>query len=105
MGPVVTEVRTHLVEVSEFDPGVLRKELHALATASPAEAAREVPVRVAAALWESMREDLEQRGVTLAGLREAARGYRRELWLWVMGERPWSHTFASLLGRAERRAA
>ena len=30
-------------------------------------------------------------------------GYRRELWLWVMGERTWAQSAGGLLGRVRRR--
>jgi len=30
-------------------------------------------------------------------------GYRRELWLWVMGERTWAQCASGLLGRVQRR--
>jgi hypothetical protein len=34
---------------------------------------------------------------------EIVTGYRRELWLWVMGERTWSQCAGGLLGRVQRR--
>jgi hypothetical protein len=88
-----------------LDPAALRSELRALVAADPAGAARELPVRVAAALWDDQRADLEDVGLGLADLRAAARGFRRELWLWVMGERTWAQTASSVAGRAERRVA
>jgi hypothetical protein len=34
---------------------------------------------------------------------EIVAGYRRELWLWVMGERTWAQAAGGLLGRVQRR--
>jgi hypothetical protein len=91
--------------VPALDPAVLRSELRALAAADPAGAAGELPVRVAAALWDDRRGDLEDMGVGLADLRAATGGFRRELWLWMMGERTWAQTASSVAGRAVRRVA
>lgn len=30
-------------------------------------------------------------------------GYRRELWLWLLGERRWAQTCSGLIGRVDRR--
>jgi hypothetical protein len=86
------------------DPAVLRSELRSLVATNPA-AAKELPARVAAAVWEGWRSDLEAVGVGPADLKAAAHGFRRELWLWVMGERTWAQTASALTGRAERRVA
>lgn len=59
---------------------------------------------VAAELWPRWAAELGRRGVTPEALAEAAAGYRQELWLWLMGERPWPHVAAALGGRALRRA-
>jgi hypothetical protein len=88
-----------------LDAVALRFELRTLVATDPAAAARELPARIAAALWDDWRRDLEALGVGSADLKAAAGDFRRELWLWVMGERTWAQTASSLAGRAERRVA
>jgi hypothetical protein len=48
------------------------------------------------------------RAVRVAGLEEKdflqlVGGYRRELWLWLVGERTWVQCCAGLIGRVDRR--
>ncbi|HKG24206.1 MAG TPA: hypothetical protein VKB09_01085 [Thermomicrobiales bacterium] len=59
---------------------------------------------IATPLWKQWREALEPRGITRARFLEIVVGYRNELRLWVMGERPWLHCIAGLAGRLARRA-
>ena len=59
---------------------------------------------VAAWLWDRWRA-LERHGMDEAAFVAVAAGYRREIWLWLMGERTWAHCCAGLAGRAERRLA
>lgn len=50
-------------------------------------------------LWEAWGETLAAEAV----LREIAREYRYELWLWAMGERSWQQCAEGLAGRVRRR--
>jgi len=51
--------------------------------------------------WQVLRaaglEEKEFRGIVVA--------YRRELWLWLVGERTWRQTCSGLIGRVQRRLA
>jgi hypothetical protein len=42
-------------------------------------------------------------GVDRASFGAIASAYRRELWLWLAGERTWQQCCSGLLGRLERR--
>lgn len=57
---------------------------------------------VAAWLWPRWRI-LEAAGVDRAAFETVLTGYRRELWLWLAGERTWAQCCAGLAGRTERR--
>lgn len=54
-------------------------------------------------LWPHWAATLERDGVTSDHLAQVVAGYRRELWLWVVGERTWPHTLTALAGRVVRR--
>ena len=53
-------------------------------------------------LWSRWRV-LESAGLCRHEFLELATGYRRELWLWLAGERTWEQCCAGLIGRVERR--
>jgi hypothetical protein len=55
-------------------------------------------------LWSRWRF-LEQVGLDREGLGEIVLGYRRELWLWLAGERTWAQSCAGLIGRVNRRVS
>lgn len=59
---------------------------------------------IAAWLWERWRV-LESVGLDRPGFVEIVAGYRRELWLWLMGERTWAQCCSGLIGRIGRRLA
>ncbi len=46
---------------------------------------------------------LSGRGCSEEDLAQVLVGYRRELWLWLMGERTWSQAISGLIGRLVRR--
>jgi hypothetical protein len=54
-------------------------------------------------LWERWGGALGPVGIGRERLRQIAVDYRRELWLWVMGERTWDQCAGGLLGRVRRR--
>jgi hypothetical protein len=59
---------------------------------------------VAAWLWSRWRS-LAAVGLTEQGLCEIVLGYRREVWLWLAGERTWTQCCSGLIGRVNRRIA
>jgi hypothetical protein len=58
---------------------------------------------IADPLWERWGPLLEPAGMGRARFLQVVAGYRRELWLWVMGERTWAQSADGLLGRVRRR--
>ena len=58
---------------------------------------------IADPLWERWGPALEAAGMDRDRFGEIVAGYRRELWLWVMGERTWAQAAGGLLGRVQRR--
>lgn len=55
-------------------------------------------------LWARWRV-LERAGLDRAGFDTVVLGYRRELWLWLAGERSWEQCCSGLIGRLGRRLA
>jgi hypothetical protein len=55
-------------------------------------------------LWERWRV-LESAGLDRARFVGIVAGYRREIWLWLMGERTWAQCCSGLIGRIDRRLA
>ncbi len=58
---------------------------------------------IADPLWERWGPALESAGMDRDRFDGIVAGYRRELWLWVMGERTWPQCAGGLLGRVRRR--
>ena len=54
-------------------------------------------------LWERWRPALEPVGMDRESFVDVVIGCGRELWLWLMGERPWDQFVAGLAGRVSRR--
>jgi hypothetical protein len=87
------------------EPAELRARTRALAERDPA-AAAELLGRgewITGPLWRWWGPALRPAGFGRERLRELAVGYRRELWLWLMGERTWGQCADGLLGRVRRR--
>ena len=59
---------------------------------------------VVAWLWTRWRF-LASAGVEEEDFRRIVLGYRREVWLWLAGERTWSQCCSGLIGRINRRMA
>lgn len=55
-------------------------------------------------LWQRWRI-LDSHGMDRSAFVALVSGYRREIWLWLMGERTWAQCCSGLAGRAERRLA
>jgi hypothetical protein len=58
---------------------------------------------IADVLWRAWGEQLDAIGADRTLLVNAARDYRLELWLWVVGERRWGHCVDGFAGRIRRR--
>jgi hypothetical protein len=87
------------------EPVELRRRTRALIEQDPAEGAAVVDAGawIADPLWAGWGPVLEAAGMDRARFDGIVAGYRRELWLWVMGERTWAQAAGGLLGRIERR--
>ena len=57
---------------------------------------------VCAWLWNRWRT-LASAGLSEEGLGLIVLGYRREVWLWLAGERTWAQCCSGLIGRVNRR--
>jgi hypothetical protein len=87
------------------EPAALRARTRALAEQDPAGAAALLARGewIADPLWRAWGPALERAGIGRERLVEIAVDYRRELWLWVMGERTWAQCAGGLAGRVGRR--
>ncbi len=54
-------------------------------------------------LWGRWQPALEPCGFSREDFVDAVIGYRRELWLWLSGDRQWSQFVTGLAGRVARR--
>jgi hypothetical protein len=87
------------------EPVELRARVRALVEETPARGAALLDEGewIAGLLWERWGPLLEPAGMSRARFLQVVAGYRRELWLWVMGERTWAQSAGGLLGRVRRR--
>jgi hypothetical protein len=87
------------------EPVALRQRTRALIEQDPKRGAAVVDAGswIADPLWERWGPALERAGMGRDRFGEIVAGYRRELWLWVMGERTWAQSAGGLLGRVGRR--
>jgi hypothetical protein len=87
------------------EPVELRRRTRALIERDPAEGTAVVDAGawVADPLWAAWGPALRPAGMDRDRFGEIVAGYRRELWLWVMGERTWAQAAGGLLGRVQRR--
>jgi hypothetical protein len=87
------------------EPVALRRRTRALVEQDPARGAAVVDAGsfVADPLWARWGPALEAAGMDRDRFGGIVAGYRRELWLWVMGERTWAQSAGGLLGRVRRR--
>ena len=87
------------------EPVALRAETRALVERSPADGAALISRGewIAEPLWHGWGAVLEGAGMRKAQLVQITADYRRELWLWVMGERTWAQCVDGLRGRVLRR--
>ena len=87
------------------EPAELRAETRTLVENSPEEGIRLVNDArfIADPLWEEWGAELEGACMGYERFLQITRGYAKEIWLWVMGERPWDHCISGLAGRLLRR--
>lgn len=53
--------------------------------------------------WERWRSALEPAGMSREAFMDVVAGYRREVWLWLLGDRGWGQLLSGLAGRVSRR--
>jgi hypothetical protein len=85
------------------EPGALRQKLRNLARNDPEFAQSEAIRLFSAWLWRRWRPELTPFGYTPRELRALLGGDRRELWLWLMGDRPFAQLAQGVAGRVTRR--
>ena len=87
------------------EPVALRDRVRALVEREPERGAALIDdaAWIADPLWECWGPLLEPAGMSRARFLRVVAGYRRELWLWVMGERTWAQSAGGLAGRVRRR--
>jgi hypothetical protein len=87
------------------EPVVLRQRTRTLIEQDPGRGAVVVGAGswIADPLWDRWGPALESAGMDRDRFDGIVAGYRRELWLWVMGERTWAQSAGGLLGRVQRR--
>lgn len=66
-------------------------------------AREEAARRLAAWLWRRWRPTLSALGVSAGGFRGVVLDAAQEVWLWVMGDRPFDQVLAAIAGRTLRR--
>lgn len=93
----MTELRLHVP--SEPDASAWRRRVLHSATLDEIIEKEE---GIAAWLWDRWRV-LERHGMDRPAFVDVVSGYRREIWLWLMGERTWAQCCSGLAGRTERR--
>jgi hypothetical protein len=89
------------------EPLELRERTRALAEQDPAGALALLDRGewIAGPLWDCWGAALARAGLRRQDLLGVLVDYRRELWLWLMGERTWAQCAAGLAGRIRRRGA
>lgn len=85
------------------EPTELLASIRQLSRQSPARARATAPKSLAAYAWESWRAVLEESDLELVDVEAAFSAARREIWLWVKGNRVWAQLSVHLAGRVARR--
>jgi hypothetical protein len=87
------------------EPVELRRRTRALVEQDPERGSAVIDAGdfLAHPLWQRWGPALEAAGMSRDRFDQVVAGYRRELWLWVMGERTWAQSAGGLLGRVRRR--
>jgi hypothetical protein len=110
MSPLVV-VESHDVRVAApgrlgllEEPRELLVELRRLAAGEPAAVRAAAPRRLAEYAAESWSSELSTLGVPDAVVVHSFETFRREIWLWVQGDRRWGQLAEHLGARVMRRA-
>ena len=98
--PVTTTVPVPQLHVP--DEPIVMKAVWRDAVLDGADLAEIVTGGVAGWLWSRWRA-LESAGFTEAGFERLVGDYRREIWLWLVGDRTWEQCCSGLIGRIGRR--
>ena len=100
MTPAVSALHLHLPD----EPSVKRAEWYGRVLAGE-DLETVVSSDDGVAAWLFSRwQALESSGVSREAFVAQALAYRRELWLWLHGDRTWEQCCSGLIGRIERRA-
>jgi len=86
------------------EPLDLLRRLRRIAADEPARVRDEAVRLVGQRLWRRWRPALSPFGVGPAAVRRWVQTDDRELWLWIVGDRPWPQVFDAVAGRVARRA-
>jgi hypothetical protein len=110
MSPLVV-LETHDVRVAApgrlgllEEPLEMLAELRRLAAGEPAAARAAAPRRLAAYAGEAWASELAALGVPDAVVTNSFETFRREIWLWIEGDRRWDQLAGHLGARVMRRA-
>lgn len=94
------------IELPAFEePIEIADELREIEQTSPAKARAVAPDRLADVAWAAWGGTLGSAGLSRDDVRVAFLGMRREIWLWVHGNRVWGQLAGALGARVSRRAA
>ncbi|MGO9196708.1 MAG: hypothetical protein ACLQK4_06240 [Acidimicrobiales bacterium] len=87
------------------EPVKLLASLRKRAGSNPADIRENAPRELAAHAWQQWREPLSSLGLGEEHVQHAFATAKREIWLWVRGNRVWDQLRAHLAGRVLRRSA
>lgn len=99
-----SEVNNLVALITDDEPLAVRGDLRRGAGEDSIAGKTAAVDEVASMLWSSWKAELESRGLDFTGFRSVAEGADHEVWLWLMGDRPYGQLVAALAGRALRRS-
>jgi hypothetical protein len=100
--PIAATTTVPVPQLHVPDEPVVMKPVWRDAVLDGADLAEIVTGGVAGWLWSRWRA-LESAGFTEAGFERLVGDYRREIWLWLVGDRTWEQCCSGLIGRIGRR--
>ena len=101
-----TEVSSNvLVELAGDDPGELRATLRSAIGEHPAAGLDAAVAAVSDLLFARWELELVPRGLDAGAFSRIVAGISHEIWLWLMGDRPYQQLSAAIAGRALRRSS
>lgn len=87
------------------EPLEMRLGLRAAIGEDPVRGLQTAVAAVGALLFSKWQEELERRGLDAGSFEAIVADVSHELWLWLMGDRPYAQLTAALAGRALRRSS